>query len=102
MNGWEFFFYGVVDALGLLGAILVALPFLREEDLKSLRNALEKFPRIRGLEKAMRSAGNDTAAELGRFDPRDRSNVVAGLIAIGASYALHIVVETVVYFHRGS
>jgi len=83
----------VVDVLGLAGAILIALPFFREFALKRLLHWLRQPSSVRGLERAGRQSAAIARAELERFQPRDGTNVVWGLVIIALSYLLHIVAE---------
>ena len=88
----------LVDFLGILGAVLVAIPFLSESSLKGVRAQLAKGLPIRGFEQAELEAEKIVVTELSRFRSGDRACVVWGLFAIGASYGLHIIAELVAHF----
>jgi len=82
----------LVDLLGSIGAIMVAVPFLREHGLKRLLTALRR-PSVAGMPRAIGMAQTKTEAELARFKPGDGAYVGWGLVVISLSYLLHIVAE---------
>jgi len=90
----------IVDLLGAVGAILVAVPFIGEHGLKRLGGLLREGPPLKGLEGAEKAALGATEAELARFKPADGAFVAWGLVLIAASYALHIVAEVLAHLSR--
>jgi hypothetical protein len=90
-----FILFVIVDLLGVVGAVLVALPFLREFGLKRLLN-LHGLPVVmRGFGRSQGAAPKVVEREMTSFKPRDGSCVIWGLLAIGASYLLHILAEAI-------
>jgi hypothetical protein len=87
----------VVDLLGIVGAILVALPFFREFALKRLVDRLRPPPTVPGLEQASARSAHVARAELELFQPRDGAHVAWGLIIIALSYLLHILAEVLAH-----
>lgn len=91
----------IVDLLGIVGAVLVAIPFLNESSLKKVRDQLAKGMPIPGLDQAVVEAEKTVATELSQFRSGDRACVVWGLFTIGFSYLLHIITELVAHFWSG-
>ena len=83
----------IVDLLGILGTILVAVPFFNESFLKEVRTKLATGMPIRGFERAERAATETVATELSQFRQGDRACVIWGLATISMSYGLHIFTE---------
>jgi hypothetical protein len=83
----------LVDLLGIFGAYLVAVPFLREFGLKRMLSWHQQPVELSGLEGAAHSAAKVVQRELMRFKPEDGACVIWGLVVIAGSYALHIVGE---------
>jgi len=92
--------YLIVDLLGIIGAVMVAVPFLREHKLKELLDVLGRDAPIPGLPEADRKAKETVRAELVRFRPGDGACVAWGVVVIGASYGLHIVAELLGHFGK--
>jgi hypothetical protein len=92
-----FVLFIVVDLLGVLGAVLVAVPFLREFGLKRLLNLQRLSVAISGFRRSQQSAQKVVEDALGKFKPGDGACVVWGLIVIAASYLLHILAEVIEY-----
>ena len=83
----------IIDILGILGAILVAIPFLNESSLKRVRSQLSTGIPIPGFERAQDKAKDVVADKLSQFNSSDRACVILGLGAIGLSYGLHMIAE---------
>lgn len=78
---------------GFAGAILLALPFFREHNLKALLHDLRHPPKGRGgTAEVFAEAARHTAERLRRFEPRDQMWILAGLACLGASYLIDIAV----------
>jgi hypothetical protein len=87
----------LVDLLGLIGAVLVSVPFLREHRLRRLVHWFERGGLIPGLEDASTASRQTMLDELGRFKPGDGAYVGWGLLLIAMSYAVHIVAVLMTY-----
>lgn len=97
MDRAALFLFIVVDLLGVLGAVLVAVPFLREFGLKRLLSLHQLTGVMRGFGRSQRSAPKVVERALKKFMPGDGACVVWGLIVIAASYLLHILAEVIEY-----
>lgn len=91
----------IVDLLGILGAILVAIPFFNESSLKEVRSKLASAIPMRGFERAEKAATETISTELSRFRRGDRACVIWGLATIGLSYGLHLLTEVIKYVRMG-
>jgi len=90
----------VVDLLGILGAVLVAVPFLREFALKRLLDALRQPGPPSGMEDIEQAAAQAVQGRLAMFKPSDGLFVGWGLLVIAVSYLLHIVAEILEHMTR--
>jgi len=81
----------VVDALGILGAFLLAAPVLRDLSYREIIGLLRSDRKPAAFERANQLAADMAEADLVKFRPGDRLCVVGGLSAIAASYLLHMV-----------
>jgi hypothetical protein len=91
-----------VDVLGIVGAIMVAIPFLREHKLKELRDIIIRHAPLPGLENADKKAEQAVTTELTRFHRGDGAYVGWGLVVISVSYGLHIIAELLDHLVRTS
>ena len=101
MRACIFGFFIVADALGIVGACLIAVPFFREDFLKLLLSRLNLGVPIRGAEDLEDVAREDTRSELESFNPTDRFCALAGLFAIVLSYGLHMYAEWLDFVRGG-
>ena len=80
----------LVDLLGCVGAILVAIPFYRDASQREMLDWLGGTRRIPGFDKAIERAEILAARSVLSFEPKDRLCVGWGLTIIALSYLLHI------------
>lgn len=80
----------IVDLLGFAGAVLLAVPPLRDLSWRKVIGFLLPTRQSRALRRAAKLAADYAAAETVTFRPGDRRCIVGGLAAIAASYLLHM------------
>jgi hypothetical protein len=86
-----------VDIIGIIGAILVAVPFFREFGIKKLQSYLRGPSEIPGLSASEEEAYKVTTAALEMFKRGDGIYMTCGLAMIILSYMLHILAEIMEY-----
>jgi hypothetical protein len=87
----------IVDLLGILGSVLISVPFFRELGLKRLLHSIQQPAIIPGLENLGSTSMMSLKKEIERFKSADGTYVMAGLVLIGVSYLLHMIAEIIKY-----
>lgn len=78
----------VVDALGISGAVLLAVPALRDLSYREIVGLLRPERQPSSFMRAGALAAGMAEKEMLRFRPSDRRFIVGGLSAIAVSYLL--------------
>jgi hypothetical protein len=84
------------NLVGLIGSGLLLVPFFRTQTLLRRRDDLDGVQTGgHGLKEQFREAAEHAQERLARFEPADQLWVIAGLVCLGLSYLLNIVVWSI-------
>jgi hypothetical protein len=100
MEDLVFSLFLVVDILGIVGAVLVAVPFFSESKFHRTLSDLGEEEPLQGMEALEQQAHAAIKAQMERFRPNDWKCVVSGLAFIALSYLLHIVGESIKFIEE--
>jgi hypothetical protein len=81
----------LVDCMGGAGAIVIALPVLRDMGLRRALHILGRSRPIRGAEAAGPAVRARVEADRSTFDPMEPISIAWGLTLVAGSYGLHVI-----------